>query len=90
MFDFSPDSEETQMTTPTTSPTTCANDTNFSALWGFNNTVNPNIDINACQAWTISEGQGVKVAVVDGSGIELTHNDLAANIYPVSYNYDNW
>lgn len=88
MFDFSPDSEETQFSTPIPPTTTCANDPNFSVLWGFNNTVNPTIDINACQAWTISEGQGVKVAVVDGSGIELTHNDLAANIHPLSFNME--
>jgi subtilisin family serine protease len=66
----------------------CTNDPNFGSLWGLNNTANPNIDINACQAWTISQGSGIKVAVVDGSGIELTHNDLAASILPLSYNME--
>ena len=63
---------------------TCANDTNFGSLWGLNNSSNPNIDINACQAWTISQGNGVKIAVID-QGIDKTHNDLYANISPLSF-----
>ena len=62
----------------------CTNDPDFSQLWGLSNSANPNIDINACDAWSISEGAGIKVAVLD-SGIELTHIDLQANILPVSY-----
>lgn len=64
--------------------TTCANDPGFGSLWGLNNASNPNIDINACQAWTISQGSGVKVAVLD-QGIDKTHNDLAGNISPLSF-----
>jgi subtilisin family serine protease len=64
--------------------TNCSNDTNFGSLWGLNNTVNPNADINACQAWNIAKGAGVKVAVVD-TGIELLHNDMQTNILPLSY-----
>lgn len=63
----------------------CSNDTNFGSLWGLNNTANPTIDINVCQAWAITEGNGVKVAVLD-QGIELTHQDLSTNIFPLSYN----
>lgn len=62
----------------------CTNDTNFGNLWGLNNSASPNIDINACQAWNISQGSGIKVAVVD-TGIDLVHNDLLSNIYPLSY-----
>lgn len=62
----------------------CTNDTNFGSLWGLNNSANPNIDINACQAWTLSQGNGVNVAILD-QGIHKTHNDLAANISPLSY-----
>lgn len=36
--------------------------------------------INAIRAWNLSQGTGVKVAVID-SGIALTHPDLAANIF---------
>lgn len=67
---------------------TCSNDPMFGSLWGLNNTSNPNVDINACQAWNLSQGSGVKVAVLD-TGIELTHIDLAANIYPVSYDSES-
>lgn len=62
----------------------CTNDTNFGSLWGLNNSANPNIDINACQAWTLSQGSGVNVAILD-QGISKTHNDLAANISPLSF-----
>lgn len=64
--------------------TTCTNDPNFGSLWGLNNVSNPNIDINACQAWAISQGSGVKVAIVD-QGIDKSHNDLAGNISTLSF-----
>ncbi len=70
MFDFKP---------------TCTNDPMFGSLWGLNNTSNPNIDINACQAWDISQGAGVTVAIVD-TGIDKAHSDLAANISTTSFN----
>jgi serine protease len=66
----------------------CANDTNFSQLWGLNNSSNPSADINACNAWSITEGNGVNVAVLD-QGIELTHNDLANNISSLSYDTES-
>ena len=88
LFDFD-NEQNTLNNTPNTSLiSSCSNDTNFSSLWGLDNATNPNIDINACQAWNVSQGNGIKVAVVDGSGIELTHNDLAANIYPLSFNME--
>lgn len=62
----------------------CTNDTNFGSLWGLNNSANPNVDINACQAWTLSQGNGVNVAILD-QGIYKPHNDLAANISPLSF-----
>ncbi len=63
----------------------CTNDTNFGSLWGLNNTANPSIDINACQAWNLSLGQNIKVAVLD-QGIQTTHSDLSSNISVLSYN----
>lgn len=63
---------------------TCANDADFGSLWGLNNVVNPSLDINACQAWTISEGANVNVAVLD-QGIYTIHQDLAGNISTTSF-----
>ena len=79
--------DEPIINTPTSngSGTACANDTNFGDLWGLQNNVNPGIDIDICNAWTITEGANVKVAVLD-TGIELTNLDLTSNILPISYN----
>ena len=62
----------------------CANDPDFSQQWGLYNRSYANIDINVCDAWEITEGDGINVAVLD-TGIELTHIDLVANISSVSY-----
>lgn len=74
----------TNINLPSTINTACANDTNFGDLWGLQNNANPDIDINICDAWTITEGTGIKVAVID-TGIELTHDDLVDNLSPLSY-----
>lgn len=66
----------------------CTNDPNFNQLWGLSNTSDPTADVNACDAWTITEGSGVNVAVLD-QGIELTHIDLAANVSPLSYDTES-
>ncbi len=62
----------------------CANDTYFAEQWGLYNTVNPAIDVNACEAWAITEGAGINVAVLD-TGIDKTHSDLSASIHPNSF-----
>lgn len=66
----------------------CSNDPSFGDLWGLNNNTNPGIDVNVCNAWSITEGYGVNVAVLD-QGIELNHNDLASNISPLSYDTES-
>lgn len=68
--------------------TVCANDTNFVDQWGLQNSNDPDIDINICDAWSITEGIGINVAVLD-TGIELTHIDLAANLSPLSYDTES-
>jgi subtilisin family serine protease len=62
----------------------CTNDTQFGQLWGLYNSSNTAIDINACDAWTITRGAGIKVAVLD-NGIHKTHLDLASNISTLSF-----
>ena len=71
-----------------TPPAPCATDPGFSQQWGLYNNTNPDIDINACKAWRITEGRGVEVAVLN-HGIELTHDDLEDNLSPKSYDVRN-
>ena len=77
-FEFEPENitnsnnQNQQLACPT-------NDPLLSQQWGLEK-------IKACQAWDISQGQNIKVAVVD-QGIQLNHVDLAANIWPQSYNF---
>ena len=56
--------------------------------WGLDNTgqygKQKGIDIKAKQAWRISRGKDVKVAVLD-QGIELNHPDLKENLSSLSY-----
>jgi subtilisin family serine protease/subtilisin-like proprotein convertase family protein len=54
------------------------NDPDFSDLWGLSQ---PNdADIDAPEAWDISTGSGVIVAVID-TGIDYNHPDLADNVW---------
>ena len=63
----------------------CVNDPHFLDQWGLNNTGQNGgtneIDIKSCEAWQISTGRNVTVAVLD-HGID-THPDL--NVNPLSY-----
>jgi subtilisin family serine protease len=61
----------------------------YSEQWGLKNTGQygsqfTGIDIKAEQAWTITKGNNVKVAVYD-HGIEMNHPDLAANIFGTGF-----
>jgi hypothetical protein len=70
----------------------CASDTYFSQQWGLNNTGQnggtSGIDIKACNAWQISTGSNITVAVLD-QGIDLTHPDLATNIHALSFDSES-
>jgi len=49
--------------------------------------INQDADIGITQAWEISKGEGVKVAVID-DGFDVEHEDLKDNI-AIVYNADN-
>ena len=67
----------------------CVNDPYFDDQWGLKNTGQfggmPEIDIKACEAWQLSTGSNVKVAIID-VGVQSYHPDLAANMDSLSYN----
>ena len=62
-----------------------SSDTYFVDQWGLKNTGQYGgiygIDIKSEQAWNITTGLGVKVALID-DGVDLTHPDLVANLLP--------
>ena len=68
-----------------TASATLPNDPSFSRLWGLNNAGQTggvsDADADAPEAWDVTTGsRSVVVAVVD-SGLDVTHPDLAANIW---------
>jgi PKD repeat protein len=70
------------------------NDPRYNEQWHYNNTGQqsgtPDADIDLPEAWDIIKGNNnVIVAVID-QGIDYTHQDLAANMWPgIGYNFVN-
>lgn len=63
-------------------------DPNVTQQWGLYNSIYEGMDISISSAWNYSTGRGIKIGILD-EGIELTHSDLAANIYPLSYDTES-
>jgi subtilisin family serine protease len=61
------------------------NEPRFVEQWGLNNTGQsggfPNADIDAPEAWDLTQGDSSIVVAVIDTGVDYTHPDLAANIY---------
>ncbi len=59
------------------------NDPYYSSQWAINNNGYlggmPDADMDVDEAWTLSTGSGIKVAVLD-VGVDLSHPDLQANL----------
>lgn len=63
------------------------NDIYFNQQWGLKNTTSSTVGINVCEAWEYTEGEGVKVAVIDnGISIASPHPDLEENIGENGFN----
>jgi subtilisin family serine protease len=66
------------------SAATSVNDPSFSSQWALHNAAQTggtfDADIDAPEAWDVSRGTGVTVAVID-TGIDYTHPDLASSIW---------
>jgi len=70
----------------------CVNDQFFSGQWGLRNTGQnggrSGVDIRACQAWQLSRGDNITIAIID-EGIELDHPDLEENIHELIWDTQN-
>jgi subtilisin family serine protease len=71
----------------------CVNDASFNNQWGHLNTGQgpgtAGIDINACEAWSITKGVSSIIISVLDEGIEMNHPDLQANIFGTGFDTES-
>lgn len=65
-------------------PLFSVNDPYYSDQWGLKNRTNSNYDINVENAWSITRGQGISIAIVD-QGVDPQQADLFPNFDSISY-----
>src|SRR5690606_15198029 len=82
MFNASiPDITYNTESTSSSSSVCPTNDTYYPQQWGLRTPNQVKVGINVCEAWEYTEGEGVKVAVIDnGISIASPHPDLEENI----------
>ena len=71
---------------------TCVNDSLFGEQWNLRNTgqhdsLYAGIDINYCEAQSITKGKSNVIIGVYDSGVQLSHPDI--NVHPLSYDVDS-
>ena len=65
-------------------PLFSVNDPYYPDQWGLKNRTNSNYDINVENAWSITRGQGISIAIVD-QGVDPQQADLFPNFDSISY-----
>lgn len=64
------------------------NDDHYASQWAINNAGymggTPDADMDVDDAWLLSTGQSIKIAIVD-VGVDLTHTDITTNLWSTGY-----
>jgi serine protease len=67
--------------------TSLPNDPSFGQLWALQNVASTGADIGAVAAWDVSTGSPANVIAVIDTGMDYTHQDLAANVWSAPSNF---
>ena len=67
--------------------TSLPDDPSFGQLWALQNVASTGADIGAVAAWDVSTGSPANVIAVIDTGMDYTHQDLAANVWTAPSNF---